>query len=491
MAGHGVVAARWKDFELDLIQAGIQGHQIKLGPAERVAYECDAYTVDRSEPFAILLPESTEQVSQIVKICRKFGFPITPRGAGTGLSGGATAALGGIILSTKKLNKIFAWDAQARVLKAGAGVVNLNISKEVASAKLHFAPDPSSQTVSTLGGNIAENSGGPHTLKYGVTAQHILALTIVDPLGNILELGGNVPGRPGPDWLSLIVGSEGMLGTVTEATVRLTPLPDAVQTVLIAFSTIRGATQTVASIIAEGVIPAALEMMDSGILLALNTAFGLEYPKDSAALLLIECDATGADAEAKAKAEMDIVLNVARTQRCIDVQVAANSEERAKLWVARKKGVGAMGRLAPTIVTHDGVIPRSKLPEMLETIAEVAAHHGIGVANIFHAGDGNLHPCFYFDDRFPDQVEAVIHAGETIMKKCLELGGSLSGEHGIGLEKASLMESMFSAEDLKFQSLALKLFQADELTNPCKVIPNQKGCIEHQRSWKRHKGVAW
>ena len=458
------------------------------GAAAQRAYDCDAYTVDRSKPTAIVLPESTDEVAKVIRWCNENRIPFTGRGAGTGLSGGALPALGGVVISTKKLTKILEIDLENRCLKAQAGIANKRLSDAVKDQGLHFAPDPSSQTVSTIGGNIAENAGGPHTLKYGVTAQHILGLTMVDPLGEILEFGGKVAGAPGFDFVSLIVGSEGTLGLVTEAWVKLTPLPSAVQTALVSFPTVRDATQTVADIIAAGVIPAALELMDRGIMVALEAAFGLKYPESAAALLLIECDGVGAGALERVGAEISRVREICEGNQAIEITIAEDEAERQKLWLARKKGVGAMGRLAPSIVTHDGVIPRSKLPEMLDFVYEVAAKHDVNVANLFHAGDGNLHPCFYFDDRDPKQVDAVVEAGEEIVRKCIELGGSISGEHGIGVEKADLMPLMFSPDDLRLQAMAKEIFSDGVLCNPCKVLPNQKSCVEHKRRWR---GVAW
>lgn len=464
----------------DLI--GAEG--VRAGSSISRAYDCDAYTVDRSKPTAVVLPSSTQQVQKVIRFCLRHALPYTPRGAGTGLSGGAMPALGGVVISTKRLTRILEIDIDNRRLKAESGVVNTHITQAVAAHGLHFAPDPSSQTVSTLGGNIAENSGGPHTLKYGVTAPHILGLTYVDTEGEVVELGSVTDGFPGPDPMALIIGGEGLLGVVTEAWVRLTPVPKAVETALAAFPTIRNATQAVAGILAAGVVPAALEMMDKNILGALNAAFGLTYPEGTAALLLVECDGEpGAPAR-----EMAEVQAICQSEQCLSFVTAQNEDERKQLWTARKKGIGAMGRLAPSIVTHDGVIPPSKLPEMLEFVYEVAAEAGVGIANLFHAGDGNLHPCFYFDDRDPKQVEAVVHAGERIIRRCVELGGSVTGEHGVGIEKQDLLQLMFSPDDLAVQMRMKEALAPGTLCNPCKVIPNQKGCVEHQRRWR---GVAW
>lgn len=463
--------------------------RVRTGASYSRAYDCDAYTVDRSAPAVIVLPESTSEVAAIVKWCVANSVPFTPRGAGTGLSGGAMPALGGVVVSTKRLTKIIEIDIENRCLKAEAGIPNKRLSDAVAEHGFHFAPDPSSQTVSTLGGNIAENSGGPHTLKYGVTAQHILGVTMVDPNGEVIELGGP-NGCSGYDFVSLIVGSEGTLGIVTEAWVKLTPLPAAVATALASFGTIRQATECVAAIIASGVVPAALEMMDRGVLKAVTAAFELEYPPEAEAILLIECDASGDQANASeiVEIEMKLAVDLCRSHGCISVEIAKDEADRQRLWIARKKGIGAMGRLAPSIVTHDGVIPRSKLPEMLDYVYAIAEERGLGVANIFHAGDGNLHPCFYFDDRDSEQVKGVVEAGEMIMRRCVELGGSLSGEHGIGVEKIDLMGLMFTEDDLKLQAMAKRIFNESPLCNPCKVLPNQKGCIEHRARWR---GVAW
>lgn len=453
---------------------------VRDAEAIRQVYDGDAYPIDRSQPTCVAWPTSTDEVAKIVRYCVTHEVPFTPRGAGTGLSGGAMPALGGVVISTKRMKEILEIDAPNRRLRAQSGIANKRISDAVAQYGLHFAPDPSSQSVSTLGGNIAENAGGPHTLKYGVTVRHILAATLVMPDGEIVEIGRGVPGGPGLDLLGVIVGSEGTTGIVTEATVRLTPLPKSVRTTLAAFPSSRDATECVAGIISAGVVPAAIEYMDKGILGALRAAFGLTYPEDAEALLLIECDGDPEEVELQ---QATVEAECAR-RSAIEVRVAHNEAERQALWVARKKGIGAMGRLAPTIVTHDGVIPRSKLPEMLEDVAEIAKARGLKVANLFHAGDGNLHPCFYFDDREPGIVERVISAGEEILRKCVEHGGSVTGEHGVGVEKMDLLTLMFSSDDLEFQSRIKAVFNPDSLGNPCKILPNQKGCHEHRMRWR-------
>ena len=458
----------------------LSADRVLSGLPARRAYECDAYTLEKSQPNIIVFPNSTEEVQRVVRYCNDEELPFTTRGAGTGLSGGAMAALGGVVISTKRMTRILEVDIPNRQLKAQSGVVNRKLTEAVFAEGLHFAPDPSSQSVSTLGGNIAENSGGPHTLKYGVTAQHILELTMVDPFGEIVKVGSRVPGGPGFDLLGVVVGSEGTVGVVTEAWVQLTSNPWSVETALVAFPTVRGATQSVADLISQGAIPAALEIMDHGILSALNLAFGLNYPEGSLALLLMEFDGE----PHQASAELAKGIEVCNANGAISIDVAANEAERQKLWLARKKAIGAMGRVAPSIITHDGVIPRSRLPEMLDFISEIASKRRLKIANLFHAGDGNLHPCIAFDDRDPLQVANVIEAGEEILGRCLELGGSVTGEHGIGIEKIDFMSKMFSVEDLAMQADVKEIFNSGGLCNPCKVLPDQKGCVEHMARWK-------
>lgn len=396
------------------------------------------------------------------------------------MSGGAMPALGGVVVSTKKLTAVRETRVEDRCLLAQTGIANVKISQGVAGAGLHFAPDPSSQTVSTLGGNIGMNSGGPHTLKYGVTVQHVLGVSLVLADGEVVEIGGICGEPPGYDLLSLVVGSEGTLGIVTEAWVRLTPVPEGVETALASFGSVGSACAAVSAIVAAGVVPAALEMMDHFVLAAVSAAFDLRYPEGTAALLLVECDGTVEGS----RREIGEIDRICRGLGALSVEVAGSAEERARLWTARKKGVGAMGRLAPTVVTHDGVIPPSRLPEMLELVYDVAAEAGVGVANIFHAGDGNLHPIFYFDEREEGKVDAVVRAGERVIRKCLELGGSVTGEHGIGVEKAELFGLMFDEDSRWLQGAVRGVFGSTELCNPCKVIPDAKGCVEHKGRWR-------
>jgi len=451
---------------------------VLTGDAVRRVYSSDAYTVEKFPPLAVVLPKTTEDVAKIIRWCAENKVPFTPRGAGTGLSGGAMPALGGVVVSTKKLTQILDYSFEDGWLLTQSGVANLKISQFTQPFGYHFAPDPSSQSVSTIGGNIAMNSGGPHTLKYGVTAQHVLGVRMVCSSGEIVTIGGPCGGDE--DLLSLVVGSEGTLGLVTEAWVRLTSNPAEVGTATLCFASVGEASQCVGAMVRSGVMPAALEMMDHFVLSAVRASFDLEYPDGTAAMLLVETDgAVGVALE-----ELELLLEIGRQHGAIEVRVAANPFERLKLWTARKKGVGALGRLAPTVVTHDGVIPPSKLPEMLDAVYAIASNEGLGVANIFHAGDGNLHPIFYFDERAEGAIEAVVRAGEQIIEKCLEFGGSVTGEHGIGVEKVDLLTRMFSAESLRVHGQMRGVFEAGEGCNPCKMIPNAKGCIEHKMRWR-------
>lgn len=454
--------------------------KILTGAAIQRVYSSDAYTVERFPPSVVALPQNTHDVSAIIKYCVAHDLPFTPRGAGTGLSGGAMPALGGVVISTKKMAQVIGYSIEDEWLHAQTGIANIKITRAVEPFGYHFAPDPSSQTVSTLGGNIAMNSGGPHTLKYGVTAQHILGLVYVDGTGEIVTLGGPLGVEPGYDLLSLLIGSEGTLGLITDAWVKLTPNPAAIRTACAYFSRIEDASQCVSAMIRSGVMPAALEMMDHYVLAAVSQAFPISVPNGTAAMLLIETDGSSE----QATENIETLLDIAQKHHVIETALAQSFEERTLLWMARKKGVGALGRLAPTVVTHDGVIPPSRLPEMLETVYEVAARHNIGVANIFHAGDGNLHPIFYFDARIPGMIEAVVEAGEEIIQKCLDLGGSVTGEHGIGVEKGGLLKRMFSDESLTFQSGLRAVFASPETCNPCKIIPSGKGCLEHKVRWR-------
>jgi glycolate oxidase len=450
-------------------------------PVQLLSYDCDAYTIEKSLPTVVVLPQSTEQVAAIVKLANREGLPITPRGAGTGLSGGALAVHGGIVVGFSRMNRILWVDGRNRRLRAQAGAVNYQLSKAVQHENLHFAPDPSSQGACTIGGNVAENSGGPHTLKYGVTVNHITGLQIVLPDGEVVELGG-VDDEPfGYDLMGLLVGSEGTLAIVTEVVARLTPNPQGVRTLLAVFETLEDASQTVSDIIAGGIVPAALELMDALTLQAVEAAFGYGFPLDAEAVLLIELDGL----EAEIDGEQATVLDICQRNRAREVRRATTPQERAKLWAARKKAIGALGRLAPSCVTQDGVIPRSKLPQVLRAAAQIAAKYQLQLANVFHAGDGNLHPVLLFDDSDPDEVARVVEAGDEILALCLREGGSLTGEHGIGVEKCAMMHAMFTAHDLDTMKRVKAVFNPLDRLNPEKLFPDTRYCYESKRALRR------
>lgn len=451
---------------------GVDG--VVADDAARAAYNCDAYTVERAEPEVVVLPRSTDEVAEVVRLCNRLGVPFTPRGTGTGLSGGATPLEGGVVISTVRMNRILHIDVPNRRLTAEAGCINLNITKAVSAEGYHFAPDPSSQGVCTIGGNVAENSGGPHTLKYGVTVNHVTGLRMVLPTGEIVELGGALEEIWGYDVVGLVVGSEGTLGIVTEVTVRLTPLPEAYRTLLAVFPTVEGCTNAVSQIIAAGIVPAALEMIDQVILNAIEDAFHLGLPRAAAAVLIVEVDGF----EPGLDDEVEQIGSICRANGAVEVRAAANAQDRAQLWIARKKGVGAAGRLAPSIVTQDGVIPRSKLPQVLKEIGEIASRHRIRICNIFHAGDGNLHPCVLFDERDEDEVKRVTAAGREILELCVRVGGSVTGEHGVGVEKINAMKLMYSDDDLQTMDGIRRVFNPRELCNPGKVVPTRRSCVE-------------
>jgi glycolate oxidase len=441
--------------------------------AELRAYDCDAYTPERRYPDAVVLPQDTEQVSRIIKLCNRLRVPFTPRGAGTGLSGGATAS-SGIIISTIRLNKILEVDVPNRRMIAQAGTVNVYLTKAVKKDGLHYAPDPSSQGACTVGGNVAENSGGPHTLKYGVTTNHVTGLTLVLPDGEIVRLGGKIEETPGYDLVGLVVGSEGTMGLVTEVTIRLTPLPQSVRTLLAVYESVDDATETVSDIIAAGILPAALEMIDTFIIKACEEAFHLGFPTDAEAVLIIEVDGleVGLDEEANRARE------IAMRNHAREVRSASTDLERALLWKARKQAFGALGRLGLSMVTHDGVIPRTRLPEVLREVRAIARRHGLEVGNVFHAGDGNLHPNLMYDERDPQQMLNVHHAGKEILQLCVDVGGSITGEHGIGVEKIDAMATLFSPDDLALMERLKAVFNRNDLCNPGKIFPSEKRCWE-------------
>ncbi len=442
-------------------------------PEDLMLYEYDALSSLRP-PDAVVFPSSTEHVVQLVKLAARENLPVVPRGAGTGLSGGAVATEGGILLGFSRMKKITEIDLENQRARVQPGVVNLDLSLAVSDQGYYFVPDPSSQKACTIGGNVAENSGGPHTLAYGVTTNHVLGLEVVLPDGEVIHTGAKFWDRPGYDLTGLLVGSEGTLGIVTEITVRLCRKPEAVKTLLAIYDRVLDATRTVAAITARGMTPAALEMMDGFTLRAVEEATHAGYPMDSAAVLLIEVEGLREAVEEDAER----IEAVCRENQAREVRRAKSAEERDLLWKGRKNAFGALGRISPSYYVQDGVIPRTRLPEMLEFIAEVGRKYDLRIGNIFHAGDGNLHPLLMFDARSSEQSRRVVKAATEIMAKCAEMGGSITGEHGVGVEKNELMPLIFSDDDLEIMRRIKNLFNPKGLFNPGKVLPTGKMCGE-------------
>ncbi len=441
------------------------------GASERLAYQSDAYTLEKGAPLCTVLPASTEEVAAVVRLCREAGIAYAPRGAGTGKSGG-TLLPGGVLIGLARMNRILSVDVRNRRLTAQAGVPNIALSKAVVGYQLHYAPDPSSQGVSTLGGNIANNAGGPHTLKYGVTANHLLEIVVVMPDGEVVRFGGPTEDCGGYDMAGLFCGAEGTLGIVTEATVRLTPLPESVRTLLAVYSSVRAASESVGAIMGQGITPAALELMDAATISAVEEAFKIGLPLDAAAVLIIEIDGV----EDGLDAQVVQISALCRESGASEVRSATTALERARLWESRKKAVAALGRIKPAVVTQDGVIPRSRLSEVLEEITAIASRYHLRIANVFHAGDGNLHPVICYDERDDDEVRRVIAANGDILRLCIEVGGSISGEHGIGVEKRDFMPMLFPADTLDLMRFLRTAFNPDGLCNPDKVLPSSHGC---------------
>ncbi len=442
-------------------------------PEDLMLYEYDGLSSLR-QPDAVVFPRTSEHVIQIVKVALRHNLPVVPRGAGTGLSGGAVATEAGIMVGFSRMKEILEIDLENQRARVQPGVVNLDLSLAVADDGYYFAPDPSSQKACTIGGNVAENSGGPHTLAYGVTTNHVLGLEVVLPDGRLMRTGAKYWDRPGYDLTGLFVGSEGTLGIVTEITVRLLRKPEAVKTLLAIYDQVVGATRTVAAITARGITPAALEMLDGFTLRAVEEATHAGYPMDCAAVLLIEVEGLKEAAEEHAE-EIEAVC---RANQAREVRRARSAEERELLWKGRKNAFGAIGRISPSYYVQDGVIPRTRLPEMLEFIGQVEKKYALRIGNIFHAGDGNLHPLIMFDARDKDESARVLKAAREIMAKCVDMGGSITGEHGVGVEKNELMPLVFSPDDLAMMQRVKALYNPQGRFNPGKVLPTGKMCGE-------------
>jgi len=442
-------------------------------PVELYLYSKDASSLVRGHPNCVVFPRSTEEVASIVKVAEAHQAPVVARGAGTGLTAGASPTEGGIVLSTTSLNSVDI-DPENSSAWVGAGVINLDLTRAAAPFGLQFAPDPSSQSACTVGGNVANNSGGPHCLAEGSTTSHVLGLEVVLAGGEVMVLGGLAPDTPGLDLKGLIVGSEGTLGVVTRALVRLIPVDPDVRTLLIDFDRVEDACGTVSDIIAAGCVPAALEMMDQRMMQAVENWLQAGLPTDRAAILLVEVVGETAGVEAEAA----LVQEIAMSRHSQTIRVAATEAERQLLWKGRKSAFGAVAQLAPDYYLHDTVVPRTKLVETMREVYEIADRHGLLLVNVFHAGDGNLHPLIAFDSSDPVAAEKVLQAGDEIVALCLRNGGALSGEHGIGIEKRDLMRLNFSELDLDAQARLKETFDPRGTFNPSKVLPQGSLCFD-------------
>jgi glycolate oxidase len=451
---------------------------------ETLVYECDGYVVEKSVPDVVVFPTSTEQAVDVVKLCHRSDIPFVPRGAGTSLAGGTLTVGGGIMICLTRMKRILEVSLRDRYAIVEAGVVNVWLTRSLAGTGFHYAPDPSSQGACTIGGNIATNSGGPHTLKYGVTVNHIKGATLVMPDGTLVETGGITDDNPGYDLTGLVVGNEGTFGIVTKAVVNLTRDPEAGRTFLGVFDSVDAATETVSGIIAAGIVPAALEMLDNLMIRAVEQAFGFGFPTEAGAVLIIEVDGLEAGLDREAQAISEIVQSHGgRVEKAIAWRTRKEPEYVA-IWKSRKSAFGAIGRLSPTYCTQDGVVPRTKLPHILRFITDVGRRHGLRIANVFHAGDGNIHPILLFDERDAEQVKRVFLASHEILDECINVGGSVTGEHGIGVEKMEFMPKLFSPEDLAAMVALRQTFNPESRCNPFKMLPGGAGCIE-QKSPRR------
>jgi glycolate oxidase len=446
---------------------------VLVDDADKIVYEQDG-SIFQIVPDLVVVPGNVEEVSAVVKIARTANLPIVPRGSGTGLAGGAVPAEGGIVLSLARLDRILKLDLANQMAIVEPGVINLDVTKAVAKDGFFYAPDPSSQAACSIGGNVANNSGGPHTLAYGVTTNHVLGLEVVLADGQIVWLGGEVSDTPGYDLCGVFVGSEGTMGIVTKIAVRLMKSRESVRTLLAVFDRMDDATQTVVDITGAGIIPAALEIMDRTTIEAVERGAPAGLPRDAEAVLIVEIEGL------QQTAERAIVMSktICERNRARQTKIANDESERQTLWRARKGAFGAMGTLAPNYYVQDGVVPRSKLPEMMRRVAEISREFDLTIANVFHAGDGNLHPNILFDMRKPGELDRVVAAGAATLKACIELGGSITGEHGVGLEKKAYIGLLFSETDLDAMRRVRRSFDPDGRFNPAKIFPSPASCGE-------------
>ncbi|XHX78934.1 MAG: glycolate oxidase subunit GlcD [Stenomitos frigidus ULC029] len=442
---------------------------------ELLVYECDGLTSYRNRPSVVVLPRTTEEVAAVVKVCDRHSIPFVARGSGTGLSGGALPTDDCVLIVTALMKRILDIDLENQRVIVQPGVINNWVTQAVSGAGFYYAPDPSSQIICSVGGNVAENSGGVHCLKYGVTTNHVLGLKLVLPDGAIVDVGGMVPEMPGYDLTGLFVGSEGTLGIATEITLKILKAPEAVRVLLADFTSIEAAGATVSDIISGGIIPGGMEMMDNFSINAVEDVVRTNcYPRDAVAILLIEVD--GLDVEAQANS--DRVEAICFQNGARSVRIATDADERLTLWKGRKAAFAAMGKISPDYYVQDGVIPRTKLEYVLKEIETLGEKHGYNVANVFHAGDGNLHPLILYDNAVPGALEQVEALGGAILKLCVQVGGSISGEHGIGADKRCYMPEMFTDADLETMQWVRQTFNPRELANPGKIFPTPRTCGE-------------
>ena len=443
-------------------------------PQELRTYECDGLTSHRCSPGVVVLPRTADQVAAIVRECAARHIPFVARGSGTGLSGGALPRADGVLIVMSTMRSIIAIDPASRRAIVEPGVTNLAVSKAAEPYGLFYAPDPSSQVICSVGGNVAENSGGAHCLKHGFTVHHVTGLEIVTPDGELTWLGDGTGAAPGYDLVGAFTGSEGTLGIVTKIVVKLTPIPEAVTTLLAAFTTMGHGGGAVSAIIGSGILPAAIEMMDALAIEAAEAAVHCSYPEGAGAVLIVELDGPAADVEAQTEAVRQICVAAG----AYEIRAAQNAAERAAIWTGRKSAFAAVGRISPAYIVQDGVVPRTALPTVLDRISELSAETGIRVANVFHAGDGNLHPLVLFDDAVPGEQEAAEKVSGMILDLCIEHGGSITGEHGVGVDKSRYLPRMFGADDLDTMQLLRCAFDPAGLCNPGKVFPTPRLCGE-------------
>ena len=471
-----VTAAAHVGLLVDALAAVVGADHARAEPLELSLYSRDAGLAEGSAA-AVCFPGSADELAAAVGVARRFGRPFVTRGSGTGLAGGATPTGEAVVIVTTRMNRVLDVDAANRTAWVEPGVLNLDLSRHVAGLGLHYAPDPSSQSACTIGGNVGTNAGGPHCLSDGVTSAHVLALDVVLGDGSLTRLGGLEPDAPGYDLRGVFVGSEGTMGVAARIAVRLMPDPPHLRTLLVGFPTVDAAAEAVSGVIAAGIVPAALEMMDAEITRAVEAFVGAGYPLDAAAVLIVELDGL----EAGVEAEVAAVRSVAETHGATTVRVAADAAERDLIWKGRKSAFGAIAQINSDYYLHDTVVPRTKLPEVLRGVYAIAAEYDLTMMNVFHAGDGNLHPLISFDGR-QDGVLARVHAaGDAILRLCVEAGGVLSGEHGIGLEKREAMPLIFSPDDLDLQARVRDAFDPEGRANPDKVLPAGSRCGDVQR----------